>query len=107
MGSFTELSVAAYVLRYILAVLAVWRMVHAFSMETGPFALFVNAREWVIRRYGYESWQSEFVRCPMCQSFWGGAVAALIGFPLISVGDTLILWAAISGGVCLLHLKTL
>lgn len=91
-------------MRYLLVVLAVWRVAHAFALETGPLAAFVNAREWIIKRWGFDSWQAEFARCPLCQSLWIGLALDLLFFPLTPLGDFVLLWLATSGGVTLLHL---
>jgi hypothetical protein len=96
---------ASLILRYVLAVLAVWRIVHATTLETGPFAVFEKAREATNRRFGFESWQAEFMRCALCQSFWGSFIAALLFFPMISnIPDLLLVWGSLAGGVTILHL---
>lgn len=106
MGTFTGLSIPEFLVRFVLAVLAVYRLTHAFALETGPFALFANVREWVIKHYQGkpDAWQSQFVQCPLCQSFWGGLIAALLVFPIVGLVDVLLIGAAISGGVLIIHL---
>jgi hypothetical protein len=104
---FTELSIPEFLVRFALSILAVYRLTHAFSTETGPFAIFANFREWVWKRYknNGDAWQVQFVQCPLCQSFWGGLLAALLVFPVVSLVDTLLVWVSVSGGVLVLHLR--
>lgn len=94
---------AAFVIRFLLVALAVYRLTHAFALETGPGALFVNAREWIIKRYGHESWQAEFARCPLCQSFWGGLIGSALCFPWTGVIDWLLIGVAVAGVVLVVH----
>ncbi len=90
-----------FIVRFILATLAVMYITSAFALETGPLAILDNGREWVIKRWGHESWQAKFVRCPICQSFWAGLVASFVCFPpVLSVAgiiNFLLIGVAIAG----------
>lgn len=106
MGTFAGLPLLEFLLRFVLVGIGVYRLVHAFTLETGPFAIFANLREAVIRHYAgqKEPWQVEFIQCPLCQGFWAALVGALIFFPVVSALDTIIIWWALSGMILILHL---
>ena len=83
-------------LRFVLAVLATWRITHLLAREDGPADLIVRLR----RRLG-QSFAGRLMDCFYCLSFW---VAAPITFfvgrnPL----DLFMIWLALSGGACLLE----
>jgi hypothetical protein len=97
-----------FTVRFIITALAVYTFAHAFAVMTGPFAIFDRAREWLIARYGYKSWQAEFSRCPICQSFWLGLIAAALMFPfsftLAGIVEWGVIGAALSCVTIMLHL---
>lgn len=51
---------------YLVAVLAIYRLTHALTLEDGPFDLFARWREWV----GQGSWVGRGWHCTLCLSFW-------------------------------------
>jgi len=104
MGNFAGFTLDVFLVRFLLSILAIWRLAHAFSMETGPFGWFENAREWLITRYGFDSWQAEFGRCPLCQSIWLGLILEPVFFGFVGIGDFILLWISLSGSVTLLQL---
>ena len=103
MGIFSVMSIPEFLIRFLLSGLAVYRLTHAFALETGPFALFANAREWIIKKFPGDTWQAQFAQCPLCQSFWGALLAALIVFPVIDVRDTFMIWGSLSGLILIAH----
>lgn len=82
--------------RFLLGVLATWRLAHLLADEDGPFDVIVKVR----RRLG-GSWLGRLLDCFYCLSFW---IAAPFAFwvceqPL----DRGVAWIALSGGACLLQ----
>ena len=86
-------------LRFILAVLATWRVTHLLASEDGPADLIVRFRS----RLG-RGWVGGLMDCFYCLSLW-------ISLPLAwVVGRTgverVLLWLAFSGGAILLERST-
>lgn len=83
-------------LRFVLAVLATWRLTHLLAREDGPGDLLARLR----RRLG-EGAAGRFLDCFHCLSVWVAAVAALwlTREPL----DWFIATLALSGASCLLQ----
>ncbi len=82
--------------------LAVYRAAYALAREDGPFDLFSWWREFL----GQRNWIGRGFHCPMCLSFWGALLAALLLVRLERLGwnDTLLLgWGAIAGACAVLH----
>lgn len=82
--------------RFVLAVLAAWRVTHLLAYEDGPADLLARARA----RLG-RSFLGQLMDCFHCLSFW---VAAPLAF-LVSRGAAALLltWLALSGAACLLE----
>lgn len=92
------------IIRWILAVLAVYRLAFELAVRAGPFGLFIKWRTLLVLSGHY--WLEEWVTCPVCQSLWIAAVAMpvfFMGFPLHSWGEWVLLWLSISGGCLLFH----
>lgn len=83
-------------LRFVLAVLATWRITHLLAREDGPADAIVRLRA----RLG-DGFFGKLMDCFYCLSFW---VAAPLAFfvsrePL----EVLVTWLALSGAACLLE----
>jgi hypothetical protein len=81
-------------LRFVLAVLATWRVTHLLASEDGPANLIVR-----IRALLGASWVGSLLDCFYCLSLWIAAPAAL--FVSRDPVAWLFTWLAISGGACL------
>ncbi|MBI3120918.1 MAG: DUF1360 domain-containing protein [candidate division NC10 bacterium] len=83
-------------LRFVLAVLATWRITHLLANEDGPAELLARFRE----RLG-GGLAGRLMDCFHCLSFWVAAPLAFFvsGNPL----ELLLTWLALSGGACLLE----
>jgi hypothetical protein len=83
-------------LRFLLAVLATWRVTHLLANEDGPGDIVVRVRG----RLG-DGFIGSLMDCFNCLSLWISAPAALLlsRRPLMWAA----LWLALSGGACLLE----
>ena len=82
--------------RFVLAVLATWRVTHLLASEDGPADLLVQ-----FRRLLGQSLLGTLMDCFNCLSLWIAAPAAL--FVSRHPIDWLVTWLALSGGACLLE----
>lgn len=83
-------------MRFILAVLATWRITHLLASEDGPWDLVVRLRA----RLG-RSFAGRLMDCFYCLSIW---VAAPIAFFVTRTPMQLVVtWLALSGAACLLE----
>jgi hypothetical protein len=82
--------------RFVLAVLATWRVTHLLASEDGPADIVFRLR----KRLG-EGWVGSLMDCFNCLSLWVAAAAAFVvsTHPLMWV----VSWLALSGGACLLE----
>jgi hypothetical protein len=82
-------------MRFVLAVLASWRVTHLLASEDGPFDVIVRFRALL-----GQSIFGRLMDCFNCLSLWIAAPAALYvtRLPL----DRLMTWLAVSGAACLL-----
>ncbi|MBI4528835.1 MAG: DUF1360 domain-containing protein [Deltaproteobacteria bacterium] len=82
--------------RFLLAVLATWRVTHLLAREDGPADLIARYRA----RLG-AGFSGKLMDCFHCLSFWIAAPMALLVArkPL----DLLVTWLAVSGAACLLE----
>jgi hypothetical protein len=83
-------------LRFVVAVLATWRVTHLLVSEDGPADLIVRFRG----LFG-QSWAGRLMDCFYCCSLWIAALAAL--YISSSPMEWLLNWLALSGGACLLE----
>ncbi len=88
----------------VAGVLAVWRITHLLALEDGPFDAVLRLR----RALGNRA-LGRLMDCFYCLSLWVALLAAL-GIAALSntptVGATLLLWPALSGGALLLQRAT-
>lgn len=82
--------------RFLLAVLATWRVTHLLASEDGPGDLIVDLRV----KLG-QSWVGKLLDCFYCLSLWMAAPAAL--FVARDPVEWIFAWLATSGGACLLE----
>lgn len=82
--------------RFVLAVLATWRLTHLLAREDGPADLLAR-----IRAALGGGFVGKLMDCFPCLSLWVGAAMA----PLLSwrPAELLLSWLALSGGACLLE----
>jgi hypothetical protein len=83
-------------MRFVLAVLATWRITHLLANEDGPADVIVQLRTWL-----GDGLIGSLMDCFNCLSLWFAAPAALLlsRRPLVWG----ISWLAVSGGACLLE----
>lgn len=87
---------ADLIVRFVLAVLATWRVTHLLAAEDGPGEIVFRAR----RSLG-TSWFGSLADCFNCLSLFVAAPAAL--FVVHSAVPWVLTWLALSGGACLLE----
>lgn len=85
--------------RFVLAVLATWRITHLLAKEDGPADLVVRLRV----KLG-EGFFGKLMDCFHCLSVWVAAPLAL--FVSRKPLDVLLTWLALSGAACLLEVIT-
>jgi hypothetical protein len=90
------MSETSFWIRFVLAVLATWRVTHLLASEDGPADLVVRFRA----RLG-RGLIGKLMDCFNCLSLWIAALAAL--FVSRKLLDWLLTWLAISGAACLLE----
>jgi Protein of unknown function (DUF1360) len=83
-------------IRFVLAVLATWRVTHLLASEDGPADIIVRFRALL-----GESIVGKLMDCFNCLSLWIAALAAL--FVSRRPVEWLFCWLALSGGACLLE----
>ncbi len=83
-------------MRFVLAVLATWRVTHLLANEDGPADIIVR-----FRRLLGQSLAGSLMDCFNCLSLWIAAPLAL--FVTRRPVEWLMSWLAISGGACLLE----
>lgn len=83
-------------LRFILSVLAVWRITHLLAKEEGPWGIVASLR----RNLGKGIW-GQLLDCFKCLSLW-----VAVPFVFFVGGNTIekiVLWLALSGGAIFLE----
>ncbi len=90
------MSETAWWMRFVLAVLATWRVTHLLASEDGPADLIVRCRQWLGAGF-----LGRLMDCFQCLSLWIAAPIAFYagGRPV----DLLLIWLAVSGAACLLE----
>lgn len=84
-------------MRFVLAVLATWRITHLLTSEDGPADIIVKMRMWL--GHGFAG---RLMDCFYCLSLW-------MAFPLAffvlrhGIADVLVTWLSVSGAACLLE----
>lgn len=106
---------------WIAAVLSVYRVAHMISQEDGPFDVFTNTREFIIKLYRLTrqvtlpinkleklvndqlDWAYRGISCDLCISFWLASIPAfLIHWTML---DPILAWLSISGACLIIHKK--
>ena len=82
--------------RFLLAVLATWRVTHLLANEDGPADIIFKLR----RRLG-DGFIGSLMDCFNCMSIWVAAPLAL--FVSANPLNWFVSWLALSGGACLLE----
>ena len=83
-------------LRFLIAVLATYRLAYMLAREDGPFDLFSTWRE----KVGQSAWYGRGFHCVLCMSFWIALPAALVAFGL----SGFLAWFGVAGGVLVIFL---
>ena len=83
-------------IKFVLAILATWRVTHLLASEDGPADLIVRLRATL-----GDTLLGKLMDCFNCLSLWIAAPAAL--FIAQTPFDWLFVWLALSGGACLLE----
>ena len=84
---------------FVVSALAVWRVTHLLTSESGPGEVFVRIR----RGFERGRWGA-VVGCFYCASVWVAApFAAAVGS---SAGERVLLWLALSGAACVVETLT-
>lgn len=83
--------------RFVILVLAVYRISRMIALEDGPADIFANLREFL----GQGDWIGRGFHCVLCVSVWVSLAAALLAFrkPRCILAH----WFAIAGGVALIR----
>jgi Protein of unknown function (DUF1360) len=82
--------------KFVLAVLATWRVTHLLAKEDGPGNVIYRFRLWL-----GQSFAGNLMDCFKCMSLWVAAPAAL--FVSVRITESFVSWLAISGAACLLE----
>lgn len=88
-------------LRFVLAVLATWRVAHLVSNEDGPWDVIVRLR----RRAGH-GMLGRLMDCPYCVGLWAAALFALAMTPSLAAWtpwEWLLAWWGVAGGAAVLE----
>ena len=84
-----------YSFRFLLAVLAVWRITHMIVREDGPWDVMVR-----LRRVVSQHVSPKLAECSYCVSFW--VALPFIWFLQGSAVERIVSWFALSGAAILL-----
>jgi Protein of unknown function (DUF1360) len=90
------MSEASFWTRFVLAVLATWRVTHLLASEDGPADVIIRFRTLL-----GQSIVGKLMDCFNCLSLWIAALAAF--FVSRRPVEWLFCWLALSGGACLLE----
>lgn len=85
--------------RFMIAVLATWRVTHLLASEDGPADIIVRFRAWL-----GESHAGKLLDCFYCLSLWVAAPLAV--FLSRRWIEWSVAWMALSGGACLIERLT-
>jgi hypothetical protein len=89
-------SAGEFLVRFVLAVLATWRVSHLLAHEDGPADLIVRLRATL-----GDGFAGRLMDCFNCLSLW--IAAPLTFFLSLSPVTWVVSWLALSGGACLLE----
>lgn len=85
--------------KFVLAVLATWRVTHLLAKEDGPADIIYRFRFWL-----GQSFAGKLMDCFNCMSLWVAAPAAL--FVSTRIAEYCVSWLALSGAACLIERLT-
>jgi predicted acyltransferase len=85
--------------RFVLALLAVWRLTHLLAAEDGPWNLIAQ-----LRRIAGSSVLGKLMDCFYCLSIWISIPFCL--YPAEGLLNRIVTWLALSGAASLLHKLT-
>jgi len=91
-----EMSQAQYLVHFVLATLATWRVTHLLANEDGPWDAVVRVRAWL-----GSSIVGQLMDCFKCLSLWIAAPMAV--YVTRRPVDCLMVWLGLSGAACLLQ----
>jgi len=98
----------ALITRFVIAVLASYRLAFMLAFEDGPLSVFATLRGLTVydRKGNARSgvvWESltELFLCPYCLGVWCSALMTLLVTPLSAF--SFVLWLGIAGGQSALH----
>jgi len=91
-----EMYEAQFLVHFVLATLATWRVTHLLAQEDGPWDAVVRVRAWL-----GSSIVGQLMDCFKCLSIWIAAPMAL--YVTRSPVDWLMVWLGLSGAACLLQ----
>ena len=89
----------SFPMRFMLAVLATWRVTHLLAEEDGPWDVIVR-----LRMLAGQSVAGQAMDCFYCLSLWISAPLALI--VELDLHHWVLIWPALSGAACLLEQMT-
>ncbi len=98
--------------RFVLAILATFRIARFLPLDDGPFYIFERVRLFAMRKAELESnelgnWHNFYdaVTCPYCQGLYFAIFCILITFPIkkSKKSDILLLIFALAGGQAMLQ----
>lgn len=89
-------------MRFLIAVLATYRLAYLAAVDDGPEFVFLKLREWALNRYGDKDWRTKGVYCVLCLSFWFALPVVLLTEPP-NKRQLILDWLAVAGGVTLIH----
>ena len=84
-----------FIIQFLLAALAVWRVTHLLAFEDGPGDLIVKLRALL-----GDSFAGKLMDCFLCLSLWIAAPAALL--VTRAALEWMLVWLALSAAACLL-----
>jgi len=87
-------------MRFLLALLALYRLAHLLVVEDGPFLLAIRWRSWVCGQL--DEWLCDGVTCVWCASFWLAWLVAWL-LPVSRYEDYVLNAWGLAGGALLLH----
>jgi hypothetical protein len=91
-----------FVITYLLAVLACYRLARLFVKDDGPGDVFLKLRQWagVYRRGAngkIESSMGRLLECQHCVGVWVAAPMVFLAFGLRPWDELVLLWLAVAG----------
>ncbi len=99
---------AAELIRLLLGILTVYRLAQMITLDTGPFDIFINFRNWInskSKENKYWANLDQGINCTYCVGIYAALfVALLLLFPT-TIGSLFILWFGLAGGQAFLQDK--